>query len=173
MKKLLLAAVVTLSACSDNISVRNLSVSFIEPTNWGSKNFPSAQICRQEGGRGTTPPLAVRGIPEEANLLILEISDVDDPALQDGGLGKLGFYHTEGASRATLLPVPGETFVLPPYVFEEKASLSSTHKWPYMPPCRVRDHVYRAVVKAVRRTGSFDKQKTDVYGIGDISLGRY
>ena len=173
MKKLLLAIVLMLSACSSNsISVRNLSVSFVEPTSWGARLIPSTQTCRQHGGSGATPALFVKGIPPEVNLLILEISDTDDPALRDGGLGKIGFPHDEGVSTATLLPVPGETFALPPYAFEEKASLTSHHKWPYMPPCREYGHKYRAVVKAVRRTGAFDKQKTDVYGIGEIYLGR-
>ena len=42
-----------------------------------------------------------------------------------------------------------------------------------MPPCTVKGGEYSATIKAVRRTGSFDKQRTDVLAVGTIYLGDY
>ena len=104
----------------------------------------------------------------------MEINDLDDAALsEDGGLGSIGFYHN-GDSVVTLLPVPGESYDLPPYAFREKANRVDPAKpYAYMPPCLEKKHHYSATIKAVNRTGSFDKQKTVLLGIGEINLGRY
>lgn len=151
-----------------------LSVKFLEPTQWTGDRIPPHQACGLDGGIGSTPPLYVSFIPEETNLLILEINDLDDPALaEDGGHGSIGFYHN-GDFSAALLPVPGESNILPPFAFKEKASRVNPKKpWPYMPPCIEKKHRFSATVKAVRRTGSFDKQTTDLLGIGSIRIGDY
>lgn len=154
--------------------VAKLSVSFIEPTDWNGKIFPANQGCRFQGGGGSTPALYVSHIPEQTNLLILEINNLDEPALaQNGGNGSIGFYHN-GESTAVLLPVPGESYTLPSFAFKEKASrVNAAKPYPYMPPCLEKQQRYEATVKAVKRTGSFDKQKTDILGTGRISLGKY
>ena len=150
-----------------------MDIDFVQPTKWDGKTIPAQQICRREGGRGSTPPLYVDGIPRGTNLIILEINNIDVAALADAGQGSIGFYHN-GESSAVLMPVPGETFRLPSFAFEEKASkLYPAQPWPYMPPCHMKNYHYTATVMAVRRTGSFDKQKTVVLGAGSIDLGRY
>ncbi|MBP3403914.1 MAG: hypothetical protein J6L82_08395 [Alphaproteobacteria bacterium] len=154
--------------------VAELSVSFMEPTDWNGKIFPANQGCRFQGGQGSTPALYVSRIPEQTNLLILEINNLDVPELaQNGGNGSIGFYHN-GESTAVLLPVPGESYSLPSFAFKEKASrVNAAKPYPYMPPCLEKHQRYTATVKAVKRTGSFDKQQTDVLGIGEIDLGKY
>ena len=154
-------------------NVAELDIDFVQPTKWDGKTIPAQQICRREGRRGSTPPLYVDGIPRGTNLIILEINNIDVAALADAGQGSIGFYHN-GESSAVLMPVPGETFRLPSFAFEEKASkLYPAQPWPYMPPCHMENYHYTATVMAVRRTGSFDKQKTVVLGAGSIDLGRY
>ena len=176
MKKLFLLflPLFVLTGCVSGEFVSDLSVSFLKPTKWNGRLIPPRQSCSSDGGIGSTPPLFVSSIPEETNLLILEINDLDTPALADnGGLGSIGFYH-DGSFSATLFPVPGESNILPPFAFKEKSSrVNPTKPWPYMPPCIERNHLYYATVKAVKRTGSFDKQETVLLGIGTIKLGRY
>lgn len=179
MKKLFLccSALIFLSSCAsapEYRGVQTLSVKFLQPTNWDGSTVPSSQSCRSEGGRGSTPPLYVTGIPPETNLIILEINNLDIPELsENGGYGSIGFYHS-GEQSAMLMPVPGETYSLPNFAFEEKASrVNPSRPWPYTPPCIAKDYNYSAKVKAVRRTGSFDKQKTQLLGVGEIALGEY
>ncbi len=151
-----------------------LSVDFFGPTEWNGKIIPARQGCRLAGGKGNTPPLYVTGIPEKTNLLIMEINDLDSPTLsENGGLGSVGFYHN-GETSAVLLPVSGETYDLPPYAFKEKSNRVDPAKpYAYQPPCLEKKHFYSVTVKAVNRTGSFDKQKTVLLGEGEIGLGIY
>lgn len=154
--------------------VTRLSVSFMEPTEWNGKIIPATQGCRFQGGQGSTPALYVSRIPEQTNLLIMEINNLDVPELaENGGNGSIGFYHN-GESTAVLLSVPGESYSLPSFAFKEKSSrVNSAKPYPYMPPCLEKHQRYSITIKAVRRTGSFDKQKTDVLGTGRIDLGKY
>ena len=177
MKKFFLSFLIltALSGCvSDYGDLTYLSVEFLQPTKWNGKSVPARQGCRSDGAKGSTPPLYVSNIPEGTNLIIMEINDIDVPALsEDGGLGSIGFYHN-GEYSATLLPVEGETYVLPSYAFKEKANRVDPAKpYPYMPPCLEKRHRYAATIKAVNRTGSFDRQKTVILGEGYIRLGRY
>ena len=171
---LLLSVALTGCASHDENYVYPLTLSFSQPTEWNGKIIPSQQGCRADGGKGNTPPLHVSDIPENTNLLIMEINDLDYGLLaKDGGLGAVGFYH-KGGSAALLLPVPGETNDLPGFAFKEKTSRVHPSKpFAYTPPCIERKHHYSATVKAVNRTGSFDKQKTILLGIGHIDLGVY
>lgn len=177
MKKYLVLFVLALAGCAFSPAefgnVAELDIEFVQPTRWNGKIVPARQICRREGGRGSTPPLQIEGIPSGTNLIILEINNIDVPELADAGQGSIGFYHN-GESSAVLMPVPGETFRLPSFAFEEKASkINSAQPYPYMPPCHAKNHRYTATVLAVKRTGSFDKQQTVVLGAGEIDLGKY
>ncbi len=177
MKKFLVLFVLALAGCSissdDFGGLSELDIDFIQPTKWNGVEIPASQLCRQEGGHGATPPLYVTDIPSETNLIILEINNDDIPDLATAGLGSIGFYH-KGDSSAGLLPVEGETFSMPSFAFEEKASrVYSAHPYPYMPPCKAKGYHYSATVLAVKRTGSFDKQKTEILAIGRIDLGRH
>lgn len=161
-----------------------LDVSFIQPSDWGrgswfSVYFPASQLCHAEGGQGKTPALFVSDIPDEANLLLLEINEITNPAYaQNGGLGVIGFYHKENEDTHVLLPVSGEQVTLPEkerlYAFKEKSSrVNSSKAFAYHPPCtHNKTGEFSATVKAVRRTGAFDTQTTEVLAIGTIYLGK-
>lgn len=179
MKKLFLCllALFSLNSCGtyyDGQHVQYLSVEFLQPTKWNGNILPPSQSCRAFGGVGSTPPLYISKIPAGTNLLILEMNNLDVLELaQNGGLGSIGFYH-DGSASATLLPVPGETFELPNFAFEEKGSrVNSAKPYPYQPPCIEKKQRFSATLKAVKRTGSFDRQETVVLGIGEIYLGTY
>lgn len=176
MKKLFLSflSLAFLSACAFGYRVSTLSIEFLEPTTWNGNIIPPRQSCSSDGGIGSTPPLYVSHIPEKTNLLIMEINNLDVPALsENGGHGSIGFYHN-GEHSATLLPVPGESNVLPKFAFKEKSNRVKPSKpYPYMPPCSEKGHKYSVTVKAVNRTGSFDKQQTTLLGIGHLDLGVY
>ena len=183
MKKLftaLCAAIFLASCASEYPGAGDLYVSFVKPSVWGkgvfSSPFPPSQVCKEEGGQGKTPALFIDNIPDEANLLILEINNLLDPALShNGGLGAIGFYHDENTPTAVLLPVPGETLALPKYAFREKPNrVNASKPYAYLPPCQIKGRSeYSATVKAVRRTGSFDTQKTEILAVGSIYLGEY
>ncbi len=185
MKKLFLCFLsLVLSSCShsgdryDSVfydpETSLLEVEFMPPTEWNGKIIPAHQGCQMLGGKGSTPPLYISKIPPETNLLILEIDNLDVlPLSRDGGHGSIGFYHN-GEPTAVLLPVPGETYTLPTFAFKEKSSKYNRAKpYPYMPPCQEHNNMFSATVKAVKRTGSFDKQKTDILAVGKIQLGKY
>ena len=178
MKKLILCflAFLTLTGCAsyEYGPVEKLSVRFMKPTEWNGDTFPAHQGCRFQGGQGNTPTLYVSDIPEQTNLLIMEINNLDIPTLaRDGGLGSIGFYHNGGSS-AVLLPIQGESYSLPNFAFKEKANrVNSAKPYPYMPPCLEKKQRYAITIKAVKRTGSFDKQKTVILGVGEIDLGIY
>ena len=179
MKKLFLLffSLAVLNGCAlfdDDDFVYPLSVNFLKPTEWNKSIIPARQGCRSDGGKGYTPPLYISGIPSKVNVLIMEINDLDNPALsENGGLGSIGFYHN-GESSATLLPVPGESNELPEFAFKEKSSrINPAKPYPYMPPCLEKKHRYAITIKAVTRTGSFDKQKTVLRGEGHINIGKY
>lgn len=182
MKKLsaVLCSLFMLTACAtDYPDADSLFVSFIKPSVWGrgvfSSPFPPSMLCKAQGGQAKTPALYVENIPDEANLLILEINNLLNPALAyDGGMGSIGFYHNENENTATLLPVPGETMKLPKYAFREKPNrVNSAKPYAYIPPCQTTGGEYSATVKAVRRTGAFDTQRTDILAVGTIYLGDY
>ncbi|MCQ2914268.1 MAG: hypothetical protein MJ247_03640 [Alphaproteobacteria bacterium] len=178
MKKIIFLCLFALCGCGtlyNGERVASLDVEFDEttPSSWGSRNIPSTQVCRRDGGRGATPGLLVSNIPVKANLLLLSMNDDDNPDLANGGLGVLGFPIISGQTEKLLMPVMGEENRLPKFVFAEKRTIANVNEYPYMPPCRALKHHYSASVIAVYRTGSFDKQKTEVLGYGKIYLGKY
>ncbi len=178
MKKLFLELFFFLfvSACAFGRSdsyVNDLSVEFLKPTVWGKEIIPAAQGCLKDGGRGATPALYISKIPKGTNLILLQINNEEAQPSVEGLHGTLGFYHTTGRT-AVLPPVFGETFEIPKIAFMEKPSfLYPARPFPYYPPCIERNHSFVAVVRAVKRTGAFDTQKTELLGEGKIQLGRY
>ena len=182
MKKLFLPllCLCSLTACSSNENewengpYETLSVRFVEPSVWDGKTFPATQICHKEGGNSSTPALYVNNIPAGTNVITMEINNLSNVALaEDGGLGTIGFYH-DGSAAATLFPVPGETYTLPSFAFEEKVNrINPSKPYPYLPPCAKLNNKYSLTIKALKRTGSFDKQQSTVLGQGRIALGTY
>ena len=141
---------------------------------WDGATIPPGQHCRKFGGEGATPPLAVRGIPEGANAVVVAFNDESyQPLSYDGGHGKVGFWTSGG--EASLPAVPGNTASLPEGTFLE-AKNRATGDWAspgYLPPCSGgQGNLYSAVVEA----GHKDEAAGGTFkplAIGRIVLGRY
>lgn len=118
---------------------------------WDGKTVPRGQQCSMHGGKGTTPPMAVAGLPKGTAGIVVYYNDLNSPPLsKNGGHGILSFP-AKGAS-ATLPAVPGGTKSMPAGVTLVKGAreLSSG----YLPPCSGgRGHRYVADVVAVGADG--------------------
>ena len=81
MKKgtFIILAIVCFFACSDSRyksaeNVAELSISFIDQ-NWDGKDVPTSGQCRSCDGKGLSPALLVKNIPENTDVLIVEFED--------------------------------------------------------------------------------------------------
>ena len=174
--------VLGLISCQTDVSAKyepvanpmDLDVRFAEPT-WGGERIPFNQQCRKLGGNGATPGLVVFNIHPGANALILEFSDRDDPKMDNGGLGIIGYEITPGVQAANVPSVPGDTKELKPpfFVVAKPRKSTSDDKGVYLPPCSdVRNHVYYVTVRAVfqaKKSG----EKNQMLGQGKLVMGRY
>lgn len=174
MKRLvvMVMAVAALTACSRGMveqrdyhtGPRTLSLS-LQGSGWDGRRIPADQVCSQFGGQGSTPPIMVTGIPEDATHLLLEINNWNVDSLSyRGGLGAILIPH-DGSPTRRLPPVRGETAELNagaeifrptrPELFGINFS-GEDHddEIGYMPPCSGgQNHRYIAVVTAVKKPG--------------------
>lgn len=135
---------------------------------WDGKRVPAGQHCTIFGGKGSTPPMRVSGLPNGTSWVYVEYNDRDySPLSKKGGHGVIG-YPVSGAS-ADLYSVPGLAGNLP-----GKAKVVSAARGKgeyksngYMPPCSGgKGHRYFAIVKAISSSGKvLEKQR--------VEIGRY
>jgi len=177
MKSLVLVAalgLVGLSACvssgSSSTATANLptlSVAFAG-NEWNGEKIPDGQQCSYFGGRGSTPPLTVSGVPESTTEIVVEYNDESYPDLSyDGGHGKVGFRATVGTTQ--IPAIPGETNALPDgaRIVASHRATGSLARPGYLPPCSGGNgNRYSADVKAVDSAGT-------VLATGEITLGLY
>jgi phosphatidylethanolamine-binding protein (PEBP) family uncharacterized protein len=176
----LLAALVLISCQTDVASkyepaarLMRLDVRFAEPI-WGGEKIPFNQQCRRLGGRGASPGLVVFNIPPEANALLLEFSDQDDPKMDNGGHGVIGYMIPPGTRAATIPSISGETKELKePFFVVTKPRKSGNGRGVYLPPCaEERDHLYYVTVMAVFKAQK-SGEKNQLLGQGKLVMGRY
>ena len=131
------------------------AASFVDP-GWNGDKVLEGQQCGKFGGEGTTPTLAVSGIPEGAYLLVLEVSERSFAAMDNGGHGKVGFEIAVGAGSVEVPSAPGHTTDLPAgfvVVAEHQAPTWDT-AGAYLSPCSGgRGNEYYVTVKAVASDG--------------------
>lgn len=148
-KKILIAALVT---GVSSTSAMALTVDFADKQ-WNNTKVPAGQQCQKFGGTNPgTPALMVSDIPSGANTIVMEYSDRDSAAMNNGGHGRLSFALSPASSKTEIPSIPGHTFEIP-------ASFKSleAHRSPnwdkagaYMPPCSGgKDHAYYVTVKAM------------------------
>lgn len=135
---------------------------------WDGKKVPAGQQCVLHGGKGSTPPMVVSGVPAGAAMIVVEFNDKSYAKLSTkGGHGRIGFPVT-GAT--TKLPaVPGMTNKLPGGAIVVKAARSTGQyaSKGYLPPCSGgRGNRYTADVKAVDAKGKVLKTVT-------VDIGKY
>ncbi len=163
MLRVLLACTFAFAGTS---ALADMKVSLGAP--WDGKNIPAGQHCKLHGGNGSTPPMAVSGLPEGTTMVVVEYNDRSfKPLSRNGGHGTLA-YPVKGDT-ANLPAVPGMTAKLPSGVrVVRKAQSTGDYASPgYLPPCSGgRGNTYEAVVKAVGSDGKVLKK-------AKVKLGRY
>ena len=123
---------------------------------WNGETVPEGQQCQRFGGKPRSPRLALSGIPEGANAIVLEFSDRSYPPMDNGGHGIFGFEIEPGAGSVTVPSVPGHTLGLPSRFFlvREHQAPSWDTAGAYLAPCSGGGgNAYYVTVKAVNREG--------------------
>jgi len=136
---------------------------------WDGRKVPAGQQCKLHGGKGSTPPMRVSGIPQGAVWIVAYFNDKSyGPLSRDGGHGTIA-YPVRGAT--TDLPaVPGMSAKLPGGARVVKAARSSgDYASPgYLPPCSGgRGNRYTVDLKAIDKAGKVLDEITN------FDIGKY
>ncbi|MCW8887567.1 MAG: hypothetical protein OQK25_00725 [Gammaproteobacteria bacterium] len=157
---------------SPAILANEFSVHLLNPA-WDGQTVPKGEQCQKFGGNDPkTPSLSVKGIPEGANLLVMEFSDRTYKKMDNGGHGKIGFALSKPINSAVVPSVAGHSFTLPTGFFMVAAHRSP--KWDkagaYMPPCSGgKGNAYYVTVKAVKQSSD----SSEVLSQKVVEMGRY
>jgi len=164
-------AILCFFACSDSKyesaeNVAELTISFNDPS-WDGADVPKRGQCTNCGGEGLSPPLLVKNIPENADVLIVEFKDKTMNVFH----GAIRFPISE-KMEFVIPSVQEQTMDLPP-----GAELESVHNAPiggpgaYMAPCGCGyRNKYVATIRALKSENSGQKL---LLGKGKIKLGRF
>ena len=144
-----------------------LEIAFADPA-WNGKRIPNGQHCSKFGGKGGTPALVVKGVPNGTAEIVVAYNDQSyHPLSYDGGHGKIGYKASPGTT--TIPALPGETTRMPEgaRIVAKNRATGSFARDGYLPPCSGgRGNLYFADVMAVDAKG-------EVLAKGRITLGRY
>ena len=163
--------------CADSAdqdaSVQELDLSFADPA-WNGKVIPKGQQCQEYGGNGSSPPIKVKGIPAQANKLIIEFSDGTYAPCDHGGHGIVSYKLKEDAKEVVVPPIPGQTFDIPKVfetIKEHCGKDLNMKRGAYIGPCPGTGNQYYLMVKAVYEPP--DKSKNVLLGKGRLEMGTY
>ena len=173
MKKgtFIILAIVCFLACSDSRyksaeNVAELNISFVDPR-WDGSNVPKSGQCTNCEGEGLSPPMLVKNIPENTDVLIVEFKDKTMNVFH----GAIRFQVSEKAE-FVIPSVQEQTFELP-----QGAETETAHTAPlgapgaYMAPCGCGyRNKYMATIVAIKNENSGQKL---LLGKGKIKLGRF
>lgn len=132
--------------------VTELDVS-LEGVGWDGETIPRSGICADGQGRGMSPTIRVKGIPPEADAVVVEFNDKGYHELSEyGGHGAI-WVATNGAAEVVVPPVHELTFDLPDGVHMEHAHRAQGFgPGAYLAPCSLGwGHLYEAHIMAVRK----------------------
>jgi len=170
--KIVLALVTVLFSFA--VTAADLELSFTDPK-WTGEGIPEGQMCNKFGGKETmSPQIVVKGIPAEADAIVLLFSDRSNARMNNGGHGKVGYKITAGSAEITVPSVPGHTEILP-----ENFWMVAAHSAPgwdtagaYLPPCSGgRGNNYFVDVKAVKLGA--DNDVSNILAEGSIKLATF
>ena len=145
---------------------------------WNGEGIPEGQMCNRfnesESKNPESPELVVKGIPAEADAIILYFSDRSFARMDNGGHGTVGYKIAAGSGEITVPRVPGHTEDLPENFWTVKAHGAPT--WDtagaYLPPCSGgRGNDYFVDVKAVKLGA--DNDVSNVLAEGSIKLATF
>jgi hypothetical protein len=153
-----------------NAQAQEFGVVIDDPA-WDGETVPRGQECEKDGGNGLTPLMTVHGIPDDANVILVEFNDESyEPLSTDGGHGIVGYDINVGDDSAILLMVPGNLATLPNGVWIEQENRGNGNVAGYLPPCSGgKGHLYSAKVFAVDYGEDGYKVLAETY----LQLGRY
>lgn len=140
---------------------------------WSGEKLPEGMQCQKFGGKNPhSPSMQVKGIPQGANLLLVEFSDRSYQKMNNGGYGKVAYALNAGQTTLDLPQVPGHSFDLPLGFMTVQAQINPN--WDkagaYLPPCSGgRGNTYEMTLKAVQ----FDGDSVKVLDSVDVHLGKY
>ncbi|MDF1749335.1 MAG: hypothetical protein P1V34_10730 [Alphaproteobacteria bacterium] len=148
----------------------DFSVSFDDPA-WDGKTIPDGQQCSEYGGNGATPKLHVAGIPNGANVILIEFNDESyEPLSKDGGHGIVGYESPVGTKDAHLASSPGNTIDLSEGMWIEEENRDDIGVVGYLPPCSGgTGNLYSIKVLAVDYQSEDYKILAEAY----LALGKY
>lgn len=172
-----ISALITLLMFSFAASAAELQLSFSDAA-WNGEGIPDGQMCNRFNKNDTknpeSPELMVKGIPAEADAIILYFSDRSFARMDNGGHGQVGFKIGAGSTEVTVPRVPGHTEDLPENFWMVKAH--GAPGWDtagaYLPPCSGgRGNNYFIDVKAVKLGA--DNDVSNVLAEGSIKLATF
>ena len=159
------------------VNAAELELSFTDAA-WNGEGIPDGQMCnrfnKNENKDPQSPELVVKGIPADADAIILYFSDRSFPRMDNGGHGTVGYKIQIGSNEVTVPRVPGHTEDLPENFWTVKAHGAPT--WDtagaYLPPCSGgRGNNYFVDVKAVKLGENNDV--SNVLAEGSIKLATF
>lgn len=148
-------------------------IASLNDSHWDGKLIPAGQQCLRFGGdQPATPALKISGIPQQANLLILEYSDRTYQPMNNGGHGRMAYAISSPTQNLQLPAVAGHSFELPSGFIMLEAHRNP--KWDkvgaYMPPCSGgKGHLYYVTIQAVH----YDGDKTVVLAKSILEMGKF
>ena len=175
--KIKLSALLAILICSVSAYSAELELSFTDPA-WTGEGIPEGQMCNRfnEGSAKNpqSPELVVKGIPAEADAIVLYFSDRTFARMDNGGHGQVGYKIPTGSTEVTVPRIPGHTENLAENFWMVKAHGAPT--WDtagaYLPPCSGgRGNNYFIDVKAVKLGDNNDV--SNVLAEGSIKLATF
>lgn len=153
--------------CSATLAHADIGVAFGAP--WDGKTVPKGQQCTLHGGKGSTPPMQISGVPQGAAWIVVAFNDKSyKPLSRNGGHGTIAWPAKAGTTM--LNPVPGLSAKLP-HGAQVIAPAKSTGKYAsagYLPPCSGgRGNTYAVDIKVIDGAGKVLAKKNGV------TIGRY
>jgi len=170
---IVLAILIGCAASGESVRIDptvRLTVEFYD-AHWNGLEIPVSGQCGDCGGMGNSPALRIRGLPAEANEVIVEFNDLRIPDLAEyGGHGSLAVA-TGGRDWVVLPSVREESMSLPVgvrCVHKHRCVVYGHRAGAYKAPCGCgQGNEYVAVIKAVRRSG----EDTVVLAVTEFALG--
>ena len=162
------------SKYAEGEEVVELDVKFVDPI-WDGNTIPIGQGCNSCGENGATPRLIIKGIPEQANALIMTYEKGRHPLkinenFVEGTNGVIGYRITPGKNEVVVPSVSGNTNDLPEnfFIVKRHQAKRNNNIGAYLPPCSCDTRAsYFVQVKAVNE---IDFKENELIVLGEAIL---
>ena len=150
----------------------------LSPKNvWDGKTFPTSESCAKYGGFAKSPSFLIHSAPQGTNVILVSFNNDSVDGMDKGGLGTIGYIYEPNKNGEPVLlnSVKAGEVKLPKGVFLEKPHrYNDAAPSAYYAPCKpAKGHEkYSVTLTAVKRSGSFAGQTTEVLGTTTLPLGK-